>query len=765
MRITAALCSRNSRKCRRFSLRPLRDTNSASRRLGGGSPSSAGAPRLRDSASGRSPSFGCGNAAVLLFAAVLAWAQPAGFEELGRRALTAAQMGRYQEAVLLYGQMLKLDPRNRGVRYDMALALNHLGRGRESLSVLGKPSGADELALSGINHRALGDLASAERDLRAAFALAPDASLAADFGMVLLDRDKHEEAEKVFGRYPNEVRSLVGLGLAAFAKGRNADAEKHFSAASSREPGAPDLRASLGDVYFATDRFQEAAAAYAEAIRLDPRNPEYRVKAGRNLLRLDKESDAREQFAEAVRLDPLNSEAHYELGRAASAARQDDVARPHLEASAATDPSRSGAYYQLGLLYRRLGNAPLAAASLRRFEQLRKQDLPYRIDIAQAALVIEGPPEEKRWGRYQFPGIHRMADGRLIAFVHVEADSAASYGLPQRAFVSSDDGLSWRADADAAKGAYGLRLPGGEWLVTNTTTALPVGELKLPEPAGMFSSYRSAFSLYRWSELVPDLRRIFFRRFVKGAWTEESVPVDDTGGMRYAVGGRFPRIWWGDMEVMPDGSLVAVTYPSIAAGGPPFHFASACWRSADRGRTWRMLARIPYTPDEQADAKAKERDGFTEPAFTRLRDGSLLTVLRTTDGNGVGPMYQTRSRDGGRTWSKPVVIAPNGVLPRLLRLASGMLVLSSGRPGVQLRFSRSGLGDDWSDPVDVVPPTSEKLDVDSCGYTNLVALDADTFVIAYSWFQKPDAEGRPRKAVLARRVRIAVRPATPGKKR
>ena len=53
------------------------------------------------------------------------------------------------------------------------------------------------------------------------------------------------------------------------------------------------------------------------------------------------------------------------------------------------------------------------------------------------------------------------------------------------------------------------------------------------------------------------------------------------------------------------------------------------------------------------------------------------------------------------------MIAPNGVLPRLLRLNNGMLVLSSGRPGVQLRFSVSGLGDDWSEPVDLLAPTSD----------------------------------------------------------
>jgi hypothetical protein len=149
-----------------------------------------------------------------------------------------------------------------------------------------------------------------------------------------------------------------------------------------------------------------------------------------------------------------------------------------------------------------------------------------------------------------------------------------------------------------------------------------------------------------------------------------------------------------------------------------------------------LQGRIPFPPDA--------RDGFTEPAFTRLRDGSLYCVLRATDGTGVGPMYRTRSTDGGRTWSKPAVMGPFGVMPRLLRLGNGMVVLSSGRPGVQLRISKSGLGDDWSEPVDVLPPTSDKLDVDSCGYTGLVALDRETFLI----------DGRPRKTVLARRIRL-----------
>lgn len=36
-----------------------------------------------------------------------------------------------------------------------------------------------------------------------------------------------------------------------------------------------------------------------------------------------------------------------------------------------------------------------------------------------------------------------------------------------------------------------------------------------------------------------------------------------------------------------------------------------------------------------------------------LADGSVLCLLRTADGNGIGPLYFCRSTDGGATWSRP----------------------------------------------------------------------------------------------------------------
>ena len=152
-----------------------------------------------------------------------------------------------------------------------------------------------------------------------------------------------------------------------------------------------------------------------------------------------------------------------------------------------------------------------------------------------------------------------------------------------------------------------------------------------------------------------------------------------------------------------------------------------------------------------ADPRGAERMGFTEPAFTILADGSFLCVARTTDGIGNGPMYASRSLDLGRTWSRPEVIARSGVLPRLLRLANGVIVLSSGRPGVQLRFCADGHGKTWTEPFELLPYANEQDQV-SCGYTSLLATGRDRFLIIYSDFKHPTPAGELRKAIKVREV-------------
>lgn len=365
------------------------------------------------------------------------------------------------------------------------------------------------------------------------------------------------------------------------------------------------------------------------------------------------------------------------------------------------------------------------------------------VRLGSARLVAEGPVTEHRWGRWQFPTLEAGPAGKFLLFVHVEQDSAAAYGKARKSFVSTNKGRTWREDAGAASGPYGLELPNGEWLRTDTVPATPVAQVQLPAQRAERVSYKTPYQLYLLDELPPNLRNIYFQRFTT-QWSAESQPLNDPDALRYATGGLIPQIWWGDMKVLPDKTIVALTYPYYHRSQPTPFTSTASYRSTDNGRSWRKVGHILYNEPD------RRRDGFTEPALELLSNGDLLAVLRTTDGNGVGPMYQARSTDSGVTWSAPKAFVETGVMPRLLQLKNGVLVLSSGRPGVDLRFS-TDRGQTWSKPTQLIPlPDPAKIQADSCGYTSLLPLGQDRFLVAYSWFTPPSG----RKSIYVREVRV-----------
>lgn len=163
-----------------------------------------------------------------------------------------------------------------------------------------------------------------------------------------------------------------------------------------------------------------------------------------------------------------------------------------------------------------------------------------------------------------------------------------------------------------------------------------------------------------------------------GHWTSERVPIRmPPGTVPYTHR---------SMVAMPDGSLLA-TYYGHRPGQAKYH--SGLLRSTDQGKTWEYFGDIAYDPDAPSE-------GYCEPVMVRLRNGDLLCMLRTG-----GPMYQTRSSDGGKTWSKPEQVMDHGVCPDLCLMSNGVLVCSYGRPNAGIMFSYDGTGKRWEDARDL----------------------------------------------------------------
>lgn len=382
-------------------------------------------------------------------------------------------------------------------------------------------------------------------------------------------------------------------------------------------------------------------------------------------------------------------------------------------------------------------------------------------------IVVADKPQG--WGYYQFPTISRLKDGALHAEWSMHLDAIQSYGSNAvGSAISTDGGKTWQPGVPDSSQITGYTLPNGDMIKVSDPVPIEVSKLDMPAPLGKtdFKYRKTNFTFYRIHDLPEGRNGVYIKRLVKGQsrWKLEHASLYDPQGVRHSSKDLVPVVWWGDIHTMTDGSLLAGIYPGYYIkdnGELDKQIGVVFYRSTDEGRSWKIQSRIPFTPDTRIDSIAKDRIGFTEPAYEVLSDGSLLCVIRSADGDGVtngvgnGPMYASRSMDMGNTWTKPEVIAPAGALPRLLRLENGVTVLSAGRPGIQLRFSKTGLNDSWTDPFEMLPYDSHSLQEQylvTCGYTGLLATGPNRFLMIYSDFRYKNATNENRKAIKVREV-------------
>lgn len=168
---------------------------------------------------------------------------------------------------------------------------------------------------------------------------------------------------------------------------------------------------------------------------------------------------------------------------------------------------------------------------------------------------------------------------------------------------------------------------------------------------------------------------------------------------------------------LADGTILITVYARYAPTGA---YQSEVYASSDGGRRFERRGVI---------AVPEPGFAFNEAALQQAADGSLVAVLRH-DGGRYSTLHQSRSTDGGRTWSPPAGLrfaghdcVVRGVAPRLLLMPGGALVLSAGRPDNWLAISPDGLGHEWREPWvtfhnrDGVWPARG-----SSGYTGLAAV-------------------------------------------
>lgn len=130
----------------------------------------------------------------------------------------------------------------------------------------------------------------------------------------LLNAGRHfsaiDEFQEALEHSPDDVSSLLGLGLALLAARRFVDALGAFDRAASINKSSLAAHSNRGRTLAILGRHEEALRAFETATGINPNDADMHLRGGNSLYRLGRSQDAARACQRAVDLEPASPEAH-----------------------------------------------------------------------------------------------------------------------------------------------------------------------------------------------------------------------------------------------------------------------------------------------------------------------------------------------------------------------------------------------------------------------------------------------------------------------
>ena len=399
------------------------------------------------------------------------------------------------------------------------------------------------------------------------------------------------------------------------------------------------------------------------------------------------------------------------------------------------------------------------------------------------AVAYYGKETDDAWGQHAFPYIYHTADG-LITLSWQYGEDKVGGTMTSFSKATANGGKSW-VPAASTTGAREKLMPDGKYfsafLSKGTTQKFSTAKYT---PALSWGSYKMFFAEdFKDDESAGELGIINLTCRVYNPDTKQDETIESVvnwpyapitvhpGGITYTLSGVF-GLNGSNVICTEDGTLYVCIYcngfdsfassreDAVNSGVEPGKSCVYVFESTDSAHTWNLVAQMLPTAERAAKSVnwktyTDHFEGFDEPKMIEMPDGSFLMLMRSGASR---TLFVTRSTDNCRTWTEPEAFDELGVLPQLLKLDCGVTLASYGRPELRMRATSDPTGVTWEDSVKL--PTAAKDGTPwlntSCFYTSMVAVDANTAIVAYTDFQYPNKDGVPVHTVLTRRVTVVM---------
>lgn len=301
-----------------------------------------------------------------------------------REAVRLHQAGRIDQALALYRQILKADPRNADALHLSGLAMLQSGDAAGAVKSLERAVKArDDRAPYHLNlaeaYRLSGKPARALRHCERALALDPDnAGALNNLGGLALQIGRPDAAAKAYRRLaevmPARADGPFGLGNALYAGGRRDEAIAAYRAALARQADHPGATLNLAQLLAENGQAADAIGLLDGALARHPEAPELHYARGAALRAAGDLAAAAAAYREALALRPDFLEARFNLGAALQEDGKLDAAAESYDAVLALAPDHARAHNNLGTVHAERADHEAAQACYARARALDPAD-------------------------------------------------------------------------------------------------------------------------------------------------------------------------------------------------------------------------------------------------------------------------------------------------------------------------------------------------------------------------------------------------------
>jgi tetratricopeptide (TPR) repeat protein/SAM-dependent methyltransferase len=297
------------------------------------------------------------------------------FGSLHHLGIIALQRGQPQAALGMLGRALALNDRAHECHYNMAFALQVLGRWQEAAehyrqATKLKPDYVAAHTNLGNALVQLGRHGEAVASYERVIGLAPSAGAHYNLANALSQLRRLDEAathyRAALALDPKLVGAHNNLANALVAQGRTGDALVHFQRALELDPNLVEAHVNFGAALLQQGKLDAAAAQLERALAINANFADAHANLGNVLLAQGRVDEAAQCYRRALALKPDIPEAHNNLGIVLAAQGKFAQASLCFQSALARKPDFIDAYNNLGRAFLSLGQPDNALGALRR---------------------------------------------------------------------------------------------------------------------------------------------------------------------------------------------------------------------------------------------------------------------------------------------------------------------------------------------------------------------------------------------------------------